>query len=218
VIAERLQQVAFDPVESPDLVKAKEAAEFATLVVKRLRTILPRLQECHQRATATERATRWRRTADAVEVKRNAADADFTELYPQIIAGLIDLFEKVKAVDKEIDKVNGAAPNAEFRRVPPIATTSLIQHVILNTKLVDLTNKQIWPPPTPLLPPEQVMAVPSHPGANWWEANQQRDAARHKENQRVANYYANQQKAREDREAAEARAARESNLRNGGTP
>ena len=41
VIAARLQEVALDPIKSPDAAKAREAAEFARFVAKRLRNVLP---------------------------------------------------------------------------------------------------------------------------------------------------------------------------------
>ena len=74
VIADRMQQIALDPAQSPDLAQASEAAEFATLIVKRLNNLLPRLQQAHQRVAATDRATRWKRTADKVEEQQRPAD------------------------------------------------------------------------------------------------------------------------------------------------
>jgi len=217
-IAMRLQQVALDPAESPDAAQAREAAEFAGFVVKRLRSVLPRLQQCHDRVTARERATRWNAAADRIQAKRDALAADFTNLYPQIINGLLDFFKQVRDMDAEVDLINGAAPNSEGRRISPVASQGLIQQAIANTRLVDVTARPVWPPPQPQILPEQIMTVPTHAGANWHQANQQRAAERHAEAQRVANFYATQARQREEREAAEARAAREAHLRNGGTP
>jgi hypothetical protein len=59
VIANRLEQVALDPVASADPVKARETAEFAQFAAQRLRTVLPRLEQRHQQIIAQVRCT-WR--------------------------------------------------------------------------------------------------------------------------------------------------------------
>ena len=59
VISDRLQEVALDLVKSPDAAKAREAAEFAQFVAKRLRNVLPRLEQRHQQIIVQERCT-WR--------------------------------------------------------------------------------------------------------------------------------------------------------------
>ena len=215
VIATRMQEIALDPEQSPDLAKSKEAADFATLIVRRLNNILPRLRSAHQRVAATERATRWRRTADKVEERRDVLTEEFAAKYPDLINQIVDLFDKVKFTNAEVDAINSSAPNSESRRIDAVG---IRPDIPLNTKLLDLAGKQVWPPPIPAILPEQVMAVPTHPGRDWARANQQRDAERHKESQRVAAFYANQQKAREDKENAEARAAKAAYLRNGGMP
>jgi hypothetical protein len=78
-----------------------------------------------------------------------------------------------------------------------------------NTKLLDPSGQSLWPPPQPQILPQDIMPIPAHPGRDWWRATQQRDAERYRESRRVADYYADQQRVREEREAAEARAARD---------
>ena len=120
-------------------------------------------------------------------------------------------FERTQQMDREITQINGAAPNSESRRIQSIAAAP----ILANTKLLALTGQPLWPPPTPPILPEQVMPVLPHPGPDWWRANQERDAERRAESTRVANFYANRARQREEREAEEARAAR---ARNGGSP
>ena len=215
VIATRMQEIALDPDASPDAAKAKEAAEFATFVAKRVNNILPRLRSAHQRVAATERATRWKRTADQVEERRDELTELFSKVYPDLINQIVDLFNKVKFTNAEVDTINSVAPNSESRRLLPVGVRA---DIAIGTKLLDLSGKQVWPTPQPAILPEQVMPVMSHPGRDWARANQQRDAERHAEAKRVASFYANQQKVREDKENAEARAAKEAHLRNGGRP
>jgi hypothetical protein len=59
LIANRLEQVALDPVASADPVKARETAQFAQFAAKRLRNVLPRLEQRHQQIIAQVRCT-WR--------------------------------------------------------------------------------------------------------------------------------------------------------------
>jgi hypothetical protein len=54
VIAHRLQQVALAPIKSPDAAKACAAVESAQFAAKRLRTVLPRLQQRHQQIVTQE--------------------------------------------------------------------------------------------------------------------------------------------------------------------
>ena len=119
-IATRTEQIALDPLQSPDLVKAGEAAEFATFVVRRLNNTLPRLRSKHQEVAAQERRIRWNQAADVVKGERHAMAQEFAATYSDLIATLVDLFERLRVTDTNIDRINGAAPNSESRRVSPI--------------------------------------------------------------------------------------------------
>jgi hypothetical protein len=72
-IAERMQEIALDPLQSPDPAKAKEAAEFATFVIKRLNNALPRLRTKHQQLTAQQRTARWNTLADVTQANRDTS-------------------------------------------------------------------------------------------------------------------------------------------------
>ena len=144
-----------------------------------------------------------------VEQERDALTAEVSKSYPALIGKLMDLFERVKQMDHEVARINGDAPNDAGRRVDSVGVRA---DIAPSTRLVDLSGKPVWPPTPPPILPEQVMPVLPHPGADWWEANEQRDRQRHADAVRIANYYANQTKEREDRERAEAQAR----LRNGG--
>ena len=204
-IADRLQQISLDPAASSDLHKAIEGAQLAALVVKRLETVLPRLRLKHQPVAAKERAARFNMLADRVQANRDALVVEFAEIYPQLISQLVDLFQRIGAMDQEVDHVNGLAPNSESRRLVPTDTARLVAA----TKLSDLAGQPVWPRPTAPILPEQVMPLPSHPGRDWAQAIEQRTRERQAESQRVAAYYANQTKTLEDKQNAEARAARE---------
>ena len=111
---------------------------------------------------------------------------EYAELYPKLAGQLVDLFERIEAVDKEVSRINGSAPEGEHRR---LRQTELVARGLNNfsradppiTKAVQLpgwtnSEKMVWPPPQPSLAVQVAtsMTFSQHPGDHWW---QQRDAA-----------------------------------------
>ncbi len=92
--------------------RAMQAAEFSR---ERLRTVLPRLRNRLRQVQAAEYTAQWRRDFERVEVKRDTLASEFAELYPKLVAQLIDLFRRVEAVDSECSRVNGSAPANQNR-------------------------------------------------------------------------------------------------------
>jgi hypothetical protein len=157
--ANTAQTKALDPILSPDPIKAREAAEFAAFATKRLRNVFPRLIAAHQQVTAQDRAQRWNAAADQLQAKRDALVQDFAEQYPAFIAQLLDLFTQIQHLNQEITQINSSAPNSASRRIQSIAAT----HILANTKLLDLANHQIWPPPAATNQHQQYRAP-----SRWW--------------------------------------------------
>ena len=205
--AEQAQARSLDPtINDPD---ARAACDDAVYRRDRLQAALPQLQNRHQQLQQHERKVRWLGRADQVEAKRNALAAEFAEGYPDLIDKLLDLFQRVQAINAEVDRINGEAPNTEGRRLAPIG-----KHCIPpNLKLFTAAGQQVWPPPAPVLLPQDIMPVLPSPGPNWWETLEARDRQRHADAQRIAEYHNRMAKEREDRDNAQARAARQ---RNGG--
>jgi hypothetical protein len=203
-IAERMHEVAVDPLQSADATKAQEAAQLAQLIVKRLETVLPRLHAKHQQAVSQHRRAKWTEAADLMQRNRDFLAKEFAELVPQWTSKLLELFQRVYVMNAEIQNLNGVAPNAESRRLESLG----YQQLLASTKLLGLAGETLWPPPPAPILPHQVMPIPSHPGGNWAQALEQRERERHAEGRRVAAYYKNQQEQREQREAAEAKATR----------
>jgi hypothetical protein len=84
---------------------------------------------------------------------------DFAEQYPAFIAQLLDLFTQIQHLNQEITQINSSAPNSASRRIQSIAAT----HILANTKLLDLANHQIWPPPAATNQHQQYRAP-----SRWW--------------------------------------------------
>ena len=204
--AEQAQARALDPtVTDPS---ARTACDDALYRRDRLQAALPQLQDRHQLVQQQERRARWIGRADSVSSQRDALACEFAEGYPDLIDKLVDLLQRIQAIDGQINRINGEAPNTERRRL-----TAIGHSIPVNLKLFTASGQQVWPRPTPVILPQDIMPVLPGPGPNWWEVQAQRDRQRHAEAQRVANYYAQQEKEREDRDKAEARARR-----NGGGP
>jgi hypothetical protein len=94
-------------------------------------------------------------------------------------------------------------PSGESRRI-----RAMDQDPILSaTKLFIAAGQQVWPPPQPAI--DVAAIVPHLPaGGDWHETIRQREAERRAESVRVTQYHARMAKEREDREIAEAKAAR----------
>ena len=204
IIAERLQQVALDPVCSPDAAKAQATAELAVLICKRLRHLLPRLQQKHQALVSQQRRARWNEAADLMQTNRDFLAAEFAECVPQWTAKLLELFQRVLVMAAEIENLNGLAPSSESRRLEGIGH----QHLLANTKLLNLAGEALWPPPQAPILPQDVMPILPGPGPDWHQTLLDRDREQYAESQRVSAFYAKQARDREDAENAAARAAR----------
>jgi hypothetical protein len=73
------EATALDPLQSPDLHKARATVEDAKFRATRLRTLLPRLG----------RHAKWASEYDRVKIKRDNAAKKIRELYPQMAAKLV---------------------------------------------------------------------------------------------------------------------------------
>lgn len=193
---------AFDPTV---LDAGTETLQAARHHRDRLAAAVQALRTKHQQVTAQERKVAWNRDADVAEQKRDDLTEEFAQTYPELVSQLIELFQRVRVMDQETERINGEAPNSEGRRLLPVGVRP---DLLTLTKLLGLSGQVVWPPPAPPLALQMTMPVVPHPGSHWFEAIQQRDQERHVEAQRVAAYYQNQQEQREQREAAETKARR----------
>jgi hypothetical protein len=63
---------------------------------------------------------------------------EFAEVYPNFVDQLIDLFDRIKVVDKEVGRVNGSAPYGEHRRLLGVELTARFPVSYFREKLVAL--------------------------------------------------------------------------------
>ena len=144
---------------------------------------------------------------------------EYAELYPKLAGQLVDLFERIEAVDKEVLRINGSAPSGRHRRLRQVELVArgldnfsrAYPPITKAVQLPDWTNseKMIWPPPQPSLAVQVAMSMTygPHPGADWWQESKARAQAMREEHARVIEHYDAMERAREERENAEAASA-----------
>jgi hypothetical protein len=96
-----------------DGIAARGRAEDTEFRAARWRNGLAALQALHADVQAREEAAAWRADADRVQRLRDELVTRFVRDYPVAVAGLVDLFAAVVAIDKEIDRINRMAPALE---------------------------------------------------------------------------------------------------------
>ena len=123
---------AFDPTLSPDPTAARAAMDEAEFMCNRLQTMLPRLEAKLVEVEAQEYLARWKADRDHVEKLKDAAAQRFTK-YPELVAKLVDLFREAEQVDKDVSRVNAAAPAGPHRHLKGVELTARgiekLQHV-----------------------------------------------------------------------------------------
>jgi hypothetical protein len=120
---------------------------------------LPKLKARLAELRAAEYAKSWEKDYERVKVLVEEAARKWTE-YSKLVAQLIDILDTA-AVDQEILRVNGHAPNGERRRLRGVELTarnleefnryhpSVAKHVQLPE--LEHSYNMTWPPPPPSL-------------------------------------------------------------------
>jgi hypothetical protein len=195
---------------------ARQQRDDCSFRLERLRAALAPLQQRYSAVRLAERRAQWRADYAQVKAKRDATATNLKDIYTEFTTKLIDALIAAKEVDPEVARINSTAPNGEHDRLLTVECWARgVTGVADNFSLMQLKlpsfeqpNAWAWPPPVPAIDVRQVVpaAMLTHPGANWPEALKQRDAARQQEAKRVANYYRQREREKEDIENARARA------------
>ena len=182
----------------------------------RLQAALPRLQQRHKEAREAEYAAAWTVDYEQLKAKRDAVAQQLRERYPAIVDELVTLMTNIAATDKEVDRINVAAPYGDYPRLRGVELTArgldrLLQPDISITQELRLPNFTrgvgeallAYPPPQPTLAQLYVLPascfVPVDPQA---EA-EERERRKREDNDKMKAFYENQKRVREEREAAE---------------
>jgi hypothetical protein len=231
IAAEAARARAYDPAIVDR--RARRDMEQADHLARRLRLALPQLQTKQQKLREVEEYREWLAEFDAVKHKHTAAANKLRDIYQQFESALVAALTTARQVDAEVGKVMRDKPrdnpfcNNDCKNL--LAVECAARHLgsihpdysLLHMKIPAFAepNKLSWPPvQTPLgVQVAASMAVPRGPALDWQSELVARDRARHAEAQRVAAYYSNQAREKEERDAAQANAERQ-RLRNGGSP
>jgi hypothetical protein len=204
--AKQQRERALDPTR--DAAEAPQLVAVAELRRDRLKAALPRLQAKLATVLADEYSDRWHADANKVKTQVDAATeqvARYTEMADQIVAVL----SEAEAVNQEVDRINGSAPDGDHRRIGKVDLTHLKDLLLPDP---DNPGRNLWPRPKPSIAETYAASMGSpayHPGADWASDDWQRrraEAAR-AEQRRMADYYetlTKQQEERQNREALEA--------------
>ena len=204
-VAKEERAKALDPTVVVDSKEASVAVLTATLSSERLRAALPRLQERLKQVAAVEYLVRWRADFERLRIKRDQLAAEFAETYPALVAKLIDLFQRDKALDIELSRMLQARPagadgyldGAEATARGSSRTGPQLADVV---KLPDFVHSTVmsWPPPQ-----QWVSVMPPAVDPRYLKTREQQ--AR-EDSEALARYYKLQEEERQKREAAEAKA------------
>lgn len=168
---------ALDLVACPDPEAAHQRTVIYQLGGDRLRTAIPKLRDKLSIALAAEARDRW--SADYRKVKAKVEEAallfkDF-QYHAETITAMFGL---ASAVDKEVSRINGSAPDNEHRRLLPVELTArgMTGFTRDNPSLASTTSlpewsysaRTMWPPhPSTTLAVMAAGIAPYHPGGAW---------------------------------------------------
>jgi hypothetical protein len=206
------REQAFDPQRAPDPVAARDQMENASLLVGRLQTLHSRLQRRVTAVEAAEHFRQWQCDFRDLKKEHDSLAKEFAQVYPTVCAQLFNLFGRLGSFDRRASQLHQRRPagcslhieSAEltarklerFTRDEPSLPTVV--------QLFALDGKQVWPPKVArdmsLFAPV-VIADAAH-SPDWWrpEVQAARNAEAKAEADRVAQYYEQQNKQREERE------------------
>ena len=159
--AMKAREQALDPAVVVDVLEVGVAVASAELARDRLQAALPRLQQQLKQAREQEYAEQWREDYAVVKTKRDELVAELRERYPQLVDEMVGLMTRMAETDKEVDRVNSAAPYGDHPRLRSVELAArgvdcLMQPDISIPQELRLPNLHsssgqllAWPPPQP---------------------------------------------------------------------
>ena len=108
--AEKKRSNALDPTVLVDIQAVSAAIVAAELKRDRLQAAVPRLHQRFAAVEAAERYARWVTDYDNVRAKRDAVAAELLALYAPLVIKIVDVLERVEAIDAEVKRVNASKP------------------------------------------------------------------------------------------------------------
>jgi hypothetical protein len=217
VLAQEFKRASLD-VDNDDPLTADRQHRELAIHRERLLITIPHLRKRLATVVSLENTDRYVADRNKVAARRDDAAKQFCEIR-DIFDDLVDLFSLVAEVDAEVNRVNASNPTGG----EPLATVECYARridafsrsqpsIVANTQLPDWSDSQrlLWPPPRTPMSVLVAGAMSSSPDPrytdNWAAAYEERRAEQEAEAARTAAYYAEQHRAREEREAKNTRA------------
>ena len=189
----------------------------AALTRDRLQAALPRLQELLKQARDREYVAAWREDYAAVKAKRDATAQTLRERYPAIVDELVTLMTNMAITDKEVSRVNLAAPCGDHPRLRDVELTargldrfmqpevSIPQELRLPTFHRDNGPVLAWPPRVPSLAETYVFPSTLFVPVDVEQERLESIRLRHEENARLDALYEEREREAARRREAERR-------------
>jgi hypothetical protein len=191
----------------------------------RLQVALPRLKARHLETHKAEQYAVWRASFDAITAKQAALAQELEQRYRPFEDEIVGLLLRIEQADNEAVGVHCSKPTdingqpyadgCDLRKTETVARSGGGLSVVQDLKLPAWKGNTVtaWPPWRPELALQvaaMYAALPVPPCTP--EQFAARDALRQQEAARVAAFYGERQQEREERKAAEARAAQERDI------
>ena len=220
----KTREEALDPATVIDAAKVGASLATAELTRDRLRAALPRLQRQLKQAREREYAECWLNDYAAVKARRDAVAQQLRERYPQLVEELVPLMASIAATDKEVERINVAAPYGDYPRLRGVELTARGLDHLLQPDISIVQELRLpcfdrapgmplmaYPLPQPNFAVEFVNLIPpdTFDWRNWHAEFEKRDRSALEENRRQIAEAEAQLRAHEEREAVEVRKANE---------
>src|SRR6202044_544519 len=101
---------ALDAIVSPDPQAARTAMEDAAFRVRRLKTLLPKLEERYYAKREAEKAAQWCADCDALAAERDRLAVQVRETYCAAAAQLTDLMRSLAAFEAKLSDLHSRRP------------------------------------------------------------------------------------------------------------
>jgi hypothetical protein len=108
--ANEARERAHDPALSPNLAAARATMEDAQFASRRLKTLLPRLQQRFAKVSAQETYDAWVVEHERVKHKVDDAAQELRDTYQQLAPRLVELLLRIEKIDAECRRVNNSKP------------------------------------------------------------------------------------------------------------
>ena len=208
-IAEQERARSLDPSVSPsDAEQAAQRAGVAMLKCQRYTTALVRLRTRLAEALQADYADKWHADADKVDRLTNDVAEKLARSYRECTELMLAALYAAEDANKEVDRINGSAPDNEHRRLSRV-DLDWAKNLVLPNFHHPAPDHNLWPPPRPSFGASYAATmVPAYDprySADWAKAQAARAEAIREQQRRQGEFYDRMTREQEARQNAEER-------------